>query len=64
MEKGKFYVYYKPSFINGFENFIDKDIDFNYLQAFEGVCRDEFTLNPEYVNSEEFKLLLSKYKGI
>lgn len=31
MEKGKFYVYYKPSFVNGFENFIDKDINFNYL---------------------------------
>jgi hypothetical protein len=31
MQKGKFYAYYKPSFINGFENFIDKDINFNFL---------------------------------
>jgi hypothetical protein len=45
MESGKFYVYYKPSFINGFEQYMEKDINFDFLQAFEGVCRDEFTLN-------------------
>ncbi len=45
MEPGKFYVYYKPSFINGFEQYMEKDINFDFLQAFEGVCRDEFTLN-------------------
>jgi hypothetical protein len=64
MDPGKFYVYYKPSFINGFEQYMEKDINFNFLQAYEGVCRDEFTLNPGYVNSEEFKTLLSLTRGI
>ena len=64
MEPGKFYVYYKPSFINGFEQYMEKDINFDFLQAFEGVCRDEFTLNPAYMESEEFKNLLSQYRGI
>lgn len=64
MEPGKFYVYYKPSFINGFEQYMEKDINFNFLQAFEGVCRDDFTLNPTYVESEEFKNLLSQTGGI
>jgi len=59
MEPGKFYVYYKPSFVNGFEQYLEKDINFNFLQAFEGVCRDEFTLNSGYIESEEFKNLLS-----
>jgi hypothetical protein len=49
MEPGKFYVYYKPSFINGFEAYMEKDINFDYLQAFEGVCRDEFSLNAPYL---------------
>lgn len=31
MEPGKFYVYYKPSFINGFEAYMEKDINFAYL---------------------------------
>ena len=31
MRKGKFYCYYKPSFINGFEQYLDKDINFDYL---------------------------------
>lgn len=64
MEQGKFYVFYKPSFINGFEAYIEKDINFNYLQALEGVCRDEFTINTTYVDSEEFKNLLSQTKGL
>lgn len=55
MTPGKFYCYYKPSFINGFEQYMDKDINFNYLQAYEGVCRDEFTINSEFIESDEFK---------
>jgi hypothetical protein len=31
MKEGSFYVYYKPSFINGFEGYLDKDINFSYL---------------------------------
>jgi hypothetical protein len=55
MEPGKFYVYYKPSFINGFEAYMEKDINFAYLQALEGVCRDDFSLNEAFINSDEFK---------
>ena len=64
MESGKFYVYYKPSFINGFEQYMEKDIDFNYLQAYEGVCRDEFTAKNAYIGSEEYKNILSATKGL
>ncbi len=64
MEAGKFYAYYKPSFINGFEAYMEKDINFDFLQAFEGVCRDEFSLHTGYVESEEFKTLLSASRGI
>lgn len=42
MRPGVFYCYYKPSYVNGFGQFQGQDIDFPYLQAFEGVCRDEF----------------------
>ena len=54
MKKGSFYCYYKPSFINGFENYMDKEINFDYLQAFEGVCRDEFTPNYTFLKSKIF----------
>lgn len=64
MEPGKFYIYYKPSFINGFEQYMDKDINFNFLQAFEGVCRDEFQVIPAYVESEEFKTFIGANKGL
>ena len=43
---------------------MEKDINFDYLQAFEGVCRDEFVPNPTYIESEEFKTLLSASRGI
>ena len=42
MKPGVFYCYYKPSYVNGFGQFVGQTIDFPYLQAFEGVCRDEF----------------------
>ena len=64
METGKFYLFYKPSFINGYEQYIEKDIDFNFLQAFEGVCRDEFVMNGKYIESEEFKTLIEATQGI
>jgi len=64
MEPGKFYAYYKPSFVNGFEQYMEKDINFDYLQAYEGVCRDEFTVKPTYIDSDEFKTLLSSTRGI
>lgn len=43
MQEGKIYAYYRPSFINGFEGFVDKDIYFELLQAVEGVARDQLT---------------------
>lgn len=58
MKPGHFYCYYKPSYINGYEQYLEKDIDFSYLQAIEGVCRDEFVLNEQYVRSLEFQDLL------
>jgi len=42
MKPGVFYCFFKPSYVNGFGQFQGQDIDFPYLQAFEGVCRDEF----------------------
>lgn len=64
MEPGKFYVYYKPSFINGFEAYMEKDINFAYLQALEGVCRDDFSLNEAYITSDEFKNQLAQSRGL
>jgi hypothetical protein len=39
-------------------------MDFPYLQAIEGLCRDEFTPIPEAINSDEFKYNLMKQNGI
>lgn len=38
LESYKFYSYYKPSYLNGFENLADKEINIHHLQAFEGLC--------------------------
>lgn len=44
---------------------MDKDIDFNYLQAYEGVCRDEFVPGYGFIESDDFKnQLLSSGNGI
>ena len=64
MEPGKFYIYYKPSFINGFEAYMEKDINFPYLQALEGVCRDDFSINEAFISSEEFKNQLARLRGL
>lgn len=37
LEPGKYYCYFKPSYLNGFENLVDKDLNVEYLQAFEGI---------------------------
>jgi len=47
MKEGCFYAYYKPSFLNGYHSFTEKDVNFTLLQAVEGVARDEFTFTPE-----------------
>lgn len=43
---------------------MEKDIYFEYLQAYEGVARDEFSPNKEYLQSEAYKTALSKSNGI
>lgn len=71
MKAGRFYCYFKPSFINGFEQYEiqNKDqLNFNYLQPLDGnVCRDEFVFKQEMLDEEggEQKLeeLLAKTKG-
>jgi hypothetical protein len=64
MKSGNFYCYYKPSYINGYGQYQNQDIDFPYLQAFEGVCRDEFTPNSNFILSDEFKDELALTNGI
>lgn len=54
LEPNTYYSYFKPSYINGFENLVDKDLNIEYLQAFEGICRDEFQPNTDYISSNDF----------
>lgn len=37
LEPKKFYAYFKPSYLNGFENIADKDLNIEYIQAIEGI---------------------------
>jgi hypothetical protein len=48
---GNFYCYYKPSFINGYEAPLNQDMNFSYLQALDGICRDEITVNPDQLKT-------------
>ena len=50
MEPGNFYGYYKPTYINGYAGVVDQDLNLNFLQAFEGHCREELTLKPQSVS--------------
>ena len=60
----KFYCYYSPSYLNGFENLTDKDINIHHLQAFEGLCRDEFIPKYDFFTSEFFIQEISKNEGL
>ena len=64
MHLGCFYKYYKPSWINGFDSPQGMDVDFNYLQAFEGICRDEFRALPHIINSAEIQKDMKEQNGI
>lgn len=64
MKPGTFYCYYKPSYVNGFPQFVGQDVDFNYLQAFEGVCRDEFTPISHAIFSDDYQIELEKSNGL
>lgn len=61
IKEDKYYCYYKPSFCNGFEDFEIRDINMEYLQVLENVCRDEFWLNKGYMHSDELLHLSSTY---
>ena len=51
LSSGKFYCYYKPSFIiNGFEEGSFQDVNVEMMQALDKVCRDEITVNAEKIN--------------
>lgn len=41
--------------MNGFGSYSGQDIDFSFLQACEGVCRDEFVPDVSYLTCEEYK---------
>jgi hypothetical protein len=64
LEAFKYYSYYKPSYLNGYENLADKDINIHHLQAFESLCRDEFIPKTEYMQSDGFLSDLSKNEGL
>ena len=38
IEPGKFYVYFTPSILNGFENLVDKPLNLHHIQALEGIA--------------------------
>lgn len=52
LEKGKFYVYYNPSYLNGYENLVDKGLDMHHLQVLENVCRDALEPDFEYFETD------------
>ena len=52
MVPGKFYVYYKPTYANGFGQFEGQDIDLNYVQAYDQICRDEISPNFSFFENE------------
>jgi len=64
MEPGKYYCYYKPSYLNGFRAPEQTTLDWPYLQALESLCRDEFTPIGEVINSEPYKEELKKSRNL
>ena len=59
-----YYAYFKPSYLNGYESLVGKDLNLEYLQAYEGICRDEFTVNTDFISSDEFMSQISKNRMI
>lgn len=50
MEPGKFYCYYRPSYVNGFPPSDPSGSPMQNkeaLQVLEGICRDELTINDQ-----------------
>jgi hypothetical protein len=54
LEPKTYYAYFQPSYLNGYENLVDKPLNIHHLQAYEGLCRDSFKPNMDYIQSEEF----------
>ena len=62
MEPGKFYCYYKPSFVNGFPSdpMANPMQNKEALQILEGICRDELTIKEETLTTMNPKLLITE----
>ena len=62
MEPGKFYCFYRPSYLNGFPSDPTGNPMQNKeaLQVLEGVCRDELLPNAKALSSLNPKLLITE----
>ena len=62
MEPGKFYCYYKPSFLNGFASdpMANPMQNKEALQILEGICRNELTIKEETLKAMNPKLLVTE----
>lgn len=59
-----FYAYFKPSCLNGHEALAGGDLDIEYLQAAEGICRDELTPKRDFISSAEFMEEIGQSQGV
>ena len=62
MEPGKFYCFYKPSFVNGFASDPTGNPMRNKeaLQILDGICRDTLVINEDVIKSLNPKLLITE----
>ena len=62
MEPGKFYCYYKPTFVNGFASDPQGNPMQNKeaLQVLEGICRDELTIRADKMARLNANLLVTE----
>ena len=62
MEPGKFYCFFKPSFVNGFASDPTGNPMRNKeaLQILDGICRDTLVINEDVIKSLNPKLLITE----
>jgi len=62
MEPGKFYCYYRPSFVNGFPSDPTGNPMRNKeaLQILDGICRDVLVINEDVIKRLNPKLLITE----
>ena len=61
MSAGKMYCYYKPSFVvDGFENGQLDGVNVEMMQALDGKCRDEYSIDTEKIKSKTESLMTKK----